>query len=298
MTDETAYKASVSLPREVAETIAAALTELLWPPADAIGLFDNEDGTWRVEATFQDRPDEAALDAFLRTHGAEDFELAFGDVPPADWVAISQSGLHPVRAGRFVVHGSHDRDTAARNRWSIEIDAGQAFGTAHHGSTLGCLKAIDDLAKRETVRNVLDLGAGTGILAIAAAQAWRTRVTASDIDPVAVDIARQNVRLNRAAHGVATVTANGLDAPVIRENGPYDLVIANILARPLVGLAHEIARAVRPGGLVILSGITTKQAEAVAAAYQVVGFTRLRRFAVSDWVTLALRRRTCRIRSG
>jgi len=292
MTGEAAYKASVSLPREIAENIAAVLTELLWPPADAVGLFDNEDGTWRVEATFSDRPDEAAMDTFLRAHGAEDFNLAFDDVPPADWVAISQSGLHPVRAGRFLVHGGHDRGKVARNRYAIEIDAGQAFGTAHHGSTIGCLMAIDELAKRSVLRNVLDVGTGTGILAIAAVRAWRARVTASDIDPVAVKTARQNVRVNGAAQHVTTVLAGGLNAPAIRESSPYDLVIANILVRPLIGLAHDIARALRPGGIVILSGITIKQAEGVAAAYRAAGFTRLRRLTVSGWVTLALRRRT------
>ena len=290
MTQETTYNASLSLPKEGAEALAAALTELLWPPADAVGLFDNEDGTWRVEASFAERPDGESLKEFVEAHGAEGHEISFGDVPPADWVAISQSNLHPVRAGRFLIHGSHDRAMAHGKRWAIEVDAGQAFGTAHHGSTLGCLKAIDDLAKREPIKTVLDIGTGTGILAIAAARAWPARVIASDIDPIAIGVAEENFRLNQLARTITTVTTAGLGHTIIRESAPFDLVIANILARPLMSMAHGIARAVKPGGLVILSGITRKQAEGVAATYRAAGFTRLRRFTISDWVTLALRR--------
>lgn len=291
MREETTYNASLSLPRESAEQIAAALTELLWPPADAIGLFDNEDGTWRVEASFSQRPDKKALKAFLTEHGAGDCDLAFGDVPQADWVAITQSNLHPVRAGRFFVHGSHDREHAHSNRWAIEIDAGQAFGTAHHGSTLGCLVAIDDLAKREPVQNVLDIGTGTGVLAIAAARAWNACAIATDIDPIAVNVARANFRLNGTSGQTTAITASGLRHRLIRNGGPYDLIIANILARPLKDMARDIARITRTGGIVILSGITKKQAEGVAAAYRAACFTHLRRFTVSDWVTLVLRRR-------
>ena len=290
MTQETTYNASLSLPKEGAEALAAALTELLWPPAYAVGLFDNEDGTWRVEASFAERPDGESLKEFVEAHGAEGHEISFGDVPPADWVSISQSNLHPVHAGRFLIHGSHDRAMAHGKRWAIEVDAGQAFGTAHHGSTLGCLKAIDDLAKREPIKTILDIGTGTGILAIAAARAWPARVIASDIDPIAIGVAEENFRLNQLARTITTVTTAGLGHTIIRESAPFDLVIANILARPLMSMAHGIARAVKPGGLVILSGITRKQAEGVAATYRAAGFTRLRRFTISDWVTLALRR--------
>lgn len=281
---------SLSLPRERAETIAAALTELLWPPADAVGLFDNEDGTWRVEASFSQRPDSKALHNFFAAHGAGNCELSFGDVPPADWVAITQSNLHPLRAGRFLIHGSHDRDLARANRWAIEINAGQAFGTAHHGSTLGCLQAIDALAKSERVKSVLDIGTGTGILAIAAARAWPARIVASDIDPVAIAVAEQNIRLNQAANSIRTITAAGLNHQTIHTAAPFDLVIANILARPLKHMANGIARATRPGGSIILSGILCDQAEGVLATYRAAGFSRLRRFANSEWVTLVLRR--------
>jgi len=289
MADQTSHKAIISLPRSLAETISAALNELYWPPAEAIGLFDNEDGTWRVEATFEGKPDVTALKDFLSHEGAGEYAVSIEEIPDADWVSISQAGLHPVRAGRFTVHGSHDRDAAHGSRWAIEIEAGQAFGTAHHGSTLGCLRAIDDLAKKKQFDCVLDIGTGTGVLAIAAARAWRVQVIASDIDPIAQKTARENVRRNGAEAYVQTITAEGLAHPLIRGNCPYDLVIANILATKLIAMAQAIARALRPGGIVILSGITRVQAGRVAAAYGAAGFTRLRQFTIYDWVTLTLR---------
>ncbi|MDH3580930.1 MAG: 50S ribosomal protein L11 methyltransferase, partial [Hyphomicrobiales bacterium] len=212
-------------------------------------------------------------------------------VPPTDWVASSQSRLHPVRAGRFLVHGSHDRTRIGHGRWAIEIDAGQAFGTAHHGSTRGCLEALDQLAKHEHFSHALDLGTGTGVLAIAAARAWRARVIASDIDPVAVKIASANARRNAASGLVSTLTATGLAHPLIRNRAPYGLLTANILARPLIVLAPQIARCVATRGFVVLSGITANQAARVAAAYRVAGFAHCRADQIGDWVTLTLRRR-------
>jgi ribosomal protein L11 methyltransferase len=289
---KTSHKAIVTLPRSEAETLAGALSEVYWPPPEAIGLFDNEDGSWCVEATFAELPDEASLNEFIHAQGLSGFSLVIEELPDADWVSLSQTGLHPVRAGRFVIHGSHDRDKVHGHRWAIEIEAGQAFGTAHHGSTLGCLRAIDDLAKRTQCSHVLDIGTGTGVLAIAAARAWRAHVIASDLDPVAINTAAENIRINSAAAYVRTITAEGLAHPLICQNGPYDLVIANILARPLIAMSQDIARAQRPGGIVILSGITREQAGRVAAAYGAAGYTRLARFTIAEWVTLVLRR-TC-----
>ncbi|GBE42100.1 MAG TPA: 50S ribosomal protein L11 methyltransferase [Rhizobiales bacterium] len=289
MPDKTAHKAVLSLPRGAAEMLAASLSELYWPPADAVGLFDNEDGSWRVEATFSGNLDETAFRDFLDRQGVRDACVSFEEIPDADWVAMSQAGLHPVRAGRFFIHGSHDRAKAQGNPHAIEIDAAQAFGTAHHGSTKGCLMAIDDLAAREDMKNVLDIGTGTGILAIAAARVWRARVIASDSDPVAAGIANENFRRNEVQDRVECVTASGLAHPLIGAAAPFELVIANILATPVMDMAHDIAGALRPGGVAVLSGITNEQAERVTAAYRTVGFTRLRQFAVSEWVTLTLR---------
>jgi ribosomal protein L11 methyltransferase len=284
------HKAVISLSKGDAETLAATMSELFWPLPDAIGLFDNEDGTWCVEASFSQMPDEATLREFIRSQNVSEFTLSFEEIPDADWVSLSQAGLHPVRAGRFFIHGSHDRARAYCHRWAIEIEAGQAFGTAHHGSTLGCLTAIDDLAKRNHFGRVLDIGTGTGVLAIAAARVWSAQIIASDVDPIAQLTAHENIRRNRAASCVHAITATGLGHPLIRESSPYDLVIANILAKPLTAMAQDIAKALRPGGVVILSGITRKQAGHVAAAYRAVGFAHLARYTSSEWVTLTLRR--------
>jgi ribosomal protein L11 methyltransferase len=293
MKSKTCYRASVTLPRRLAETVSVALSELYWPPAEAVGLFDNGMATWRVDAYFSERPQEANLHRLLAEHGADEGEFSIEPVPDADWVAITQERLHPVHAGRFAIHGHHDRARAGHGRWAIEIDAGQAFGTAHHGSTRGCLEALDALAKRERFARILDLGTGTGVLAIAAARLWHTRVIASDIDPVSVAIAADNARRNGAGALVTAVAAGGLAHPLIRAGAPYELVTANILARPLIGLAPALVRAMRPCGVLVLSGITSDQAARVAAAYRATGFVLERQIIIEDWVTLTVRRQTC-----
>ena len=289
MAGPSSHKAVISLSKSDAETLAATMSELFWPLPDAIGLFDNKDGSWCVEASFSQMPDEATLKEFVRLQNVSEFSLSFEEIPDADWVSLSQAGLHPVRAGRFFIHGSHDRARAHSHRWAIEIEAGQAFGTAHHGSTLGCLTAIDDLAKRNYFGRVLDIGTGTGVLAIAAARVWRAQIIASDLDPIAQLTAQENIRRNCAGSYVHAITATGLSHPLIRESSPYDLVIANILAKPLMAMAQDIAKALSPGGVVILSGITRKQARHVTAAYGAAGFICLARYTSSEWVTLTLR---------
>jgi ribosomal protein L11 methyltransferase len=294
MKSRTCYRAGFVLSRKLAETVSAALSELYWPPVEAVGLFEDGPQTWRVDAYFSEPPDTNRLHQFLADHGARDVECVIETVPDADWVAVTQERLHPVRAGRFVVHGRHDRARVGRSRWAIEIDAGQAFGTAHHGSTRGCLVALDALAKHERFSSILDLGTGTGVLAIAAARLWHARVIASDIDPVAAAIASANARRNGVGSLVTAVTAAGLAHPLIRAGAPYDLVAANILARPLMALASPLALVVRTGGVAVLSGITRNQAARVAAAYRAAGFAHYRRIVFDEWVTLALRRRAGR----
>jgi ribosomal protein L11 methyltransferase len=217
--------------------------------------------------------------------------LRLEPVPDENWVAISQAALPPVPAGRFIVHGSHDRARIGRRLHAIEIDAGEAFGTAHHATTLGCLMAIDRMASRHSPARILDLGCGSGVLAIAAARVWpRARVTASDIDAVAIEVARANIVHNRLAHRIATVTATGFGHPALRSAAPFDLVLANILAGPLMLLAPAMRRAVAPGSVIALSGILSEQADAVRAYYGANGFRLEGRHLLNGWSILTLRR--------
>ncbi|GLS28823.1 ribosomal protein L11 methyltransferase [Mesorhizobium albiziae] len=211
-------------------------------------------------------------------------------LPDTDWVALSLEGLKPVRAGRFFVHGAHDRDKRRIGDLSIEIEAGLAFGTGHHGTTSGCLDMIWEVARRERPTNALDLGTGSAVLAIGLAKMAHIPVLATDIDPVATAVAAQNVRLNEVSAYVETETATGFHHPVFARWAPFDLIVANILARPLMKLAPEMARHVAPGGSLILSGILGRQRNAVIAAYAGQKFRHVRTLPREDWVTLHLKR--------
>ena len=274
--------------------IAAALQELIEPPADAVTRFETG-ATWRVDAYFSGTPDVDALAADL----AQLLDIAapvlcVESIPPENWVTISQAALPPVVAGRFTVHGSHDRVRVPRGPNSILIDAGEAFGTAHHATTMGCLIALDRLARRQRPHSVLDLGAGSGVLAIAAQRMLpRAFVLASDIDPIAVDVARQNARRNGAI-GIVHVVADGLppaSRPRVRARSPrYDLVVANILAQPLVTLAPRVSAAVACGGSLVLSGLLETQMRQVLGAYLPRGFRLEQRSILAGWAILTLRR--------
>ena len=201
---------------------------------------------------------------------------------------MALSGLPPVRAGRFFVFGVHDRGRAPPSAVNLRIEAGAAFGTGHHGTTVGCLLAVDRLLRRKRFAKVLDVGTGTGVLAIAAARTGSRVTVGTDIDPVSVRIARENARINRARSRFAH--AGDLSHPLVRASAPYDLVFANILARPLVSLSQPIKRALTPGGTVILSGLLRSQARFVLAAYRSRGFRLERRLYRDAWATLVLRR--------
>jgi ribosomal protein L11 methyltransferase len=209
-------------------------------------------------------------------------------IPDVDWIAKSLEGLKPVRAGRFLVHGSHDRDKIQANDIAIEIDAGQAFGTGHHGTTAGCLEVIDQVLRARAVRNALDLGTGSGVLAIAVRKVRNIPVLATDIDPVAVKVARENVRRNGISTGMRVETAPGFHSPAFREDGPFDLIIANILARPLMKMAPELSHHLARGGSVILSGILAEQRWKVLAAYNGAGMRHVRTIWRNGWVTMHL----------
>ncbi|MFU0503101.1 50S ribosomal protein L11 methyltransferase [Pseudaminobacter sp. NGMCC 1.201702] len=211
-------------------------------------------------------------------------------LPDIDWVALSLEGLKPVRAGRFVVHGSHDRQARRAGELAIEIEAGLAFGTGHHGTTSGCLEMIEMVAGRERPRNALDLGTGSAVLAIALAKLLRIPVLATDIDPIATRVASDNARLNGVAALVETHTAPGFHHPIFAARGPFELIVANILARPLMKLAPQMARHLVPGGSLILSGILERQRNAVLAAYVGQSFRHVSTLAREGWVTLHLKR--------
>jgi ribosomal protein L11 methyltransferase len=213
-------------------------------------------------------------------------------VAEADWIAQSLAGLKPVRAGRFVVHGAHDRAHVAANAIGIEIEAALAFGTGHHGTTRGCLMALDALAKRRRARRVLDVGTGSGVLAIAAARNFRTGVVASDIDRQAVAAARSNARINRVAGFVTTLRATGTRSGAITRRAPYDLIFANILLGPLTRLAVPLARLSHAGTTVVLSGLLPGHANAALAIYRAQGLALERRLTLEGWATLVLQKRS------
>ena len=240
---------------------------------------------------FADAPDQARVRQFVTDAAGEKIAMgiAFDIVEAKDWVKATLEDLVPVQAGRFVVHGQHDRARLAPNKIGIEIEAALAFGTGHHGTTRGCLLLLDHVLKAWRPRRVLDLGTGTGVLAIAAAKALHAKILASDIDPVSVKVARENARLNGSGHLVQAIPATGFSAPQFAEAGPFDLVLANILANPLRQLATPMARHLAPSALVILSGLLTPQAASVIAAYRVRGLVPVRHLRIDGWSSLLLR---------
>lgn len=254
----------------------------------------NEDDDLFQVSVYVFQGEEDAAEARIRDRlGADAFGLSIQrDVmPDIDWVAHSLEGLAPVRVGRIVVHGSHDRDVVRLCDTGIEIEAAQAFGTGHHGTTAGCLAMIQNILKVREPLSMLDLGTGSAVLALALAKLTRCKVLATDNDALAVEIARQNARHNGCAHLITFAVAEGFDAPSIRHSAPYDLIVANILARPLMQLAPDMAAACTRQGDLILSGILDRQSKQVVAAYVSNGFAFIRRTSLEGWVTLHFRRK-------
>lgn len=274
-----------------AKRVVDVLTEIFFEGEAAVAAFERPDGRWDVTVHFAGAPDQALLRRLVADAASGEIAntIAFDTVEARDWVKASLADLVPVPAGRFVVHGAHDRDRVPRNKCGIEIEAALAFGTGHHGTTRGCLLLLDHVLKPRMPRRVLDLGTGTGVLAIAAAKALRQPILASDIDAPSVAVARENARLNGVGELVHVIRATGFSAPEFAANGPFDLVLANILANPLRQLAGPMARHLAPGAEVILSGLLTHQAPAVIAAYRARGLMPLRHLKIEGWSSLLLR---------
>lgn len=256
------WKASIIAPKADAADLAALL-ELTPPHPQAVLVSEEpfrDDAT--VEALYAQLPDGDLLEKLA----GRAVHVAL--LPDLDWIKLSQEGLPPVRAGRFFVYGAHDAGKVPHAVIPMRIEAGMAFGTGHHETTALCLATLSDLAKRRRYSRVLDLGCGTGLLAIGAAKLWRRRVIASDIDPVAIEVARENAVANRESPLVRAVVADGMDHPVLAAGAPYDLIVANILAGPLTHLAPGIARGVVRGGTLILSGLLRWQENLVLGFYR------------------------------
>src|SRR5437763_12950948 len=277
---------------QTARRVVDLLTESFFEGQGTIAAFEGAGGRWEIALHFAQAPDQTSIRELvaIAAGGEVARNISFDTVEAKDWVKATLEELVPVRAGRFIVHGQHDRAKVPPNKLGIEIEAALAFGTGHHGTTRGCLLLLDHVLKACRPRRVLDLGTGTGVLAIAAARALHEKILASDIDPLSVRVARQNARLNMSGHLVRAIPATGFSAPQFASAGPFDLVLANILANPLRQLATPMARHLAPSALVILSGLLTHQATSVIAAYRPRGLVPVRHLRIEGWSSLLLRK--------
>lgn len=304
------WKLSFTVPYEATETFSDMLEAAIWPEVLAVSTTEAEPGSsplvktasewneveahglWRVEALYAEEPEEEAVRELIARAEAEAGAKAEGiriePMPDEDWVTRSLEGLEPVRAGRFFVYGSHDAEKVPAGAIPLLVDAGQAFGTGHHETTAGCLEYVSELVRPGVPLNVLDIGTGTGVLAIAVAKLARVNVLASDIDPVAVEVTKANAKANGVGPFITALTAKGFGHPGLRARAPYDLIIANILARPLVSLAPAFRAHLRPGGTLILSGTLRTQENMVTGAMRMQGLKLVSRKPKGDWVTLRM----------
>jgi len=280
---------SVALTKDQAYALVDAVAERDDLALTASAHEDEASGDWIFEATCEGEPDIAAFEALAREVLGGEVGFALERLDPAiNWVQKSLEGLPPVRAGGFYVYGSHATDPVPEGLIPIHIDAAQAFGTGHHETTTGCLEAIEALLRTRRPQRVIDVGTGTGVLAIALAKRLETSILATDIDPIAVATTIDNAAANGVAAQIDALEATGLDHPEIAARAPYDLIVANILAGPLTELAPGMGGIAAPGGTAILSGILDTQADAVRAAYEAAGFTLRDRLQRKEWTTLVL----------
>jgi ribosomal protein L11 methyltransferase len=276
---------------QTAKRVVDLLTESFFEGQAAIAAFEGPNGRWDITVHFAEAPDQSSIRELVSLAAGDEVaqDIGFDTVEAKDWVKATLEELVPVRAGRFIVYGQHDRSKVPPNKLGIEIEAALAFGTGHHGTTRGCLLLLDHVLKAHFPRRVLDLGTGTGVLAIAAAKALRIEVLASDIDPLSVRVGRDNARLNGTGNWVETIPATGLSAPQFAHRGPFDLVLANILANPLRQMATPMARHLARSARVILSGLLPHQAQGVIAAYRARGLVLERHIQIEGWSSLLMR---------
>lgn len=283
----------------VPEALAPLFADLLGDYASAVSTFELEEGgAWLIEGTAYERPDIGRLSSRLAlmagASGIDEPQLIVEELPPIDWVSHTYQGFPPIRAGRFFVRGSHIIDPPPAGSLALIVDAATAFGTGEHGSTNGCLLALDRLSKHlprpaGKGRRALDMGCGSGILALAMARRWRVPVIAADIDPEAVRVTQVNARINGLAPLISARGGDGYRTPLVRAKGPYALITANILARPLARMAPALRRNLARGGRVVLAGLLNRQENHVIQAHRAQGLRLERRIPVGEWTTLVLR---------
>jgi len=294
-----AYVMRLKCDEDRARAVADLVVETFDPADTAAAAFEEKASTahwgatpWVVEVYFGRAPDEDNVRALVACAVGEDMaqEVTFGRIAQKDWVNAALEGLSAVRAGRFLVHGSHDRDRRKPNDIAMEIEAALAFGTGHHGTTRGCLLYIDEILKRRRPRAVLDIGCGTGVLAMAASLALHENVAAGDMDRDAVMAARANARLNGAGPWLRPVVAKGAAHPALNRAGHYDLILANILAKPLRMLDKSVAPLAASGADVVLSGLLARDVPGVLSSWAAQGFALVSRRDIDGWASLWLRR--------
>ncbi len=279
---------------QVPEAVAPLFAEVVESHVAAISTFELEEGgMWLVEGTAHQEPDgtriATKIAVLAASLGLPEPDLTVKPLAPIDWVTQTYLSFPPVRVGRFFIHGSHHKKPVPKGCIGLQIEAAMAFGSGEHATTQGCLTAIEDLHKSRKVRNVLDMGCGSGILGFGAARLWHVPVLGIDIDPVSIEIARENAVLNKVHTEVSLFPGNGYDAPEVGRRGPYDLILANILARPLARMAPRLRQHLAPGGTAVLSGLLRRQENMVEAAHRKQGLRLIRRYRLGDWTALVLR---------
>ena len=287
----TTFTALTTLPGKINASDLGDALERLTPQPIGVGVFELEDGSglWEVGAYFSEKPDDISLALLAAVFQAEEFKIS--ELPQIDWVSKVQRSLKPVVAGRFFVYGSHDSDKVPPDCEPLLIEASMAFGTGHHGTTKGCLLALEQLIKVGfKAKNVIDVGCGTAVLAMAAARIFSANVIASDIDSVAHSVAKMNIIANGLDQNIQCFEASGFAHEQIKTKNPFDLIFANILLAPLLGLATDISKYSLSGGYVVLSGILSEQAELVVKKYTGVGFSLFKQIEIGEWVTIIFRK--------